>query len=292
MKKIIVLLSLLLLTGCTKNNEQMEYIFFKSSATKGTINRAYDLTYNEWISEETIEKLKEDPEVEVDEAYMFPIYYQPNGINVSDILESPLDWHLILNGEEVRNKETGLRPCVEGEECLGSYQYFGIAPFKNIEELENNCVKKFNGELKEGYIPMYIPEQDAITVAGVDEINKLPESYSDELLLIEPVMTPTGIHDGVYDMKIIYLYCQIVGFYKSPTGVYDYIPLEDMNRIVQENAENEIKPMDYIITTNKKKAKQIQKMEDYLHLCQRWTKDKDYYGNVRGIVDETYQKGK
>ena len=105
-------------------------------------------------------------------------------------------------------------------------------------------------------------------------------------------MTPTGIHDGIYDMKIVYLYCQIVGFYKSPTGVYDYIPLEDMNRIVQKNAENEIKPMDYIITTNKKKAKQIQKMEDYLHLCQRWTKDKDYYGNVRGIVDESYQKGK
>ena len=288
MKKIIILLSLLLLTGCTKSNEQMEYIFFKSSANNGMPHRAYDFTYNEWINEDTIEKLKQDPEIEVDDAYIFPIYYRPNGINVDYILEKPLDWHLILNGKEVRNKETGLRPCVEGEECLGSYQYFGIAPFKNIEELENNCVKKFNGEVKEGYIPMYIVENDYITMAGVDEINNLPESYSDELLLIEPVMTPTGMHDGIYDMKVISITFQIVGFYKSPGGMYDYIPLEDMNRIVQENAEGEIKPMDYIITTNEKKAKQIRKMEDNLYLCPRWSNDLNPLGDPFGLIDEDF----
>ena len=86
MKKVLILLSLLLLTGCAKSNEQMEYIFFKSSADRGTVNRAFNLTYNEWISDETIEKLKKDPEIEVDAAYMFIKYYEPNGIDVDEIL--------------------------------------------------------------------------------------------------------------------------------------------------------------------------------------------------------------
>ena len=267
----------------------MEYIFFKSSANKGTINRAYDLTYNEWISEETIEKLKEDPEIEVDDAHMFPIYYRPNGINVDDVFEKPLDWHLILNGVEIKNKDTGLYPCTEQADCVGQYQYYGIAPFKNMEELKNRCVKRYIGEVKKGCIPMYVGENYTFFT---EEIDNLEENYNDEFLIQTPVMTPIGMHDGIYDMKVISLTFQVVGYYDTPNCIYQYISLDDMNRIVQENAESEIKPMDYIITTNKKKAKQIQKMEDYLHLCQRWTKDKDYYGNVRGIVDESYQKGK
>ena len=283
MKKIIILLSLLLLTGCTKSNEQMEYIFFKSSVSRGTVNRAYDLTYNEWISEDTIEKLKQDPEIEVDDAYMFPIYYRPNGINVDDIFEKPLDWHLILNGVEIKNKDTGLYPCTEQADCVGQYQYYGIAPFKNMEELKNRCVKRYTGEVKEGCIPMYVGEIDTFFT---EDIANFEENYDDELLIRTPVMTPIGMHNGIYDMKVISITFQVVGFYETPNCVYDYISLEDMNRIVQENAEGEIKPMDYIITTNEKKAKQIRKMEDSLYLYPRWTNQLNPLGDTIGLIDE------
>ena len=283
MEKIIILFSLLLLTGCTKSDEQMEYIFFKSSASRGTVNRAYDLTYNEWISEETIEKLKEDPEIEVDDAYMFPIYYRPNGINVDEILEWPMDWHLILNGVEIKNKDTGLYPCTEQADCVGQYQYFGIAPFKNMEELKNRCVKRYIGEVKEGCIPMYVGENYTFFT---EEIDNLEENYDDELLIQTPVMTPIGMHDGIYDMKVISLTFQVVGYYDTPNCIYQYISLDDMNRIVQEHAEGEIKPMDYIITTNEKKAKQIRKMEDSLYLYPRWTNQLNPLGDTIGLIDE------
>ena len=283
MKKVLILLSLLLLTGCAKSNEQMEYIFFKSSADRGTVNRAFNLTYNEWISDETIEKLKKDPEIEVDAAYMFIKYYEPNGIDVDEILGWPLDWHLILNGVEIRNKDTGLYPCTEQAECVGQYQYFGIAPFKNMEELKNRCVKRYIGEVKKGCIPMYVGENYTFFT---EEIDNLEENYNDEFLIQTPVMTPIGMHDGIYDMKVISLTFQVVGYYDTPNCIYQYISLDDMNRIVQENAESEIKPMDYIITTNEKKAKQIRKMEDSLYLYPRWTNQLDPFGNTIGLIDE------
>lgn len=283
MKKIIILLSLLLLAGCTKSNEQMEYTLFKSSVDNGMPHRAYHLTYNEWINEDTIEKLKQDPEVEVDDAYMFPIVYKPNGIAVDDIFEKPVDWHLIINNEETRNRENGLG--FENGYVI-PYQYYAIAPFKGIEVLEKNCVKKYNGEIKEGCIPIYLSTGDPIYY--LEEIEQIEENYDDELLLKEEAMVPVAMHDGIYDMKVISITFQIVGFYKSPGGMYDYIPLEDMNRIVQENAEGEIKPMDYIITTNEKKAKQIRKMEDHLYLCPRWSNDLNPLGEPFGLIDEDF----
>ena len=283
MKKVLIFLSLLLLTGCTKSNEQMEYIFFKSSADRGTVNRAFNLTYNEWISDETIEKLKKDPEIEVDAAYMFIKYYEPNGIDVDEILGWPMDWHLILNGVEIKNKDTGLYPCTEQADCVGQYGYYGIAPFKNMEELKNRCVKRYTGEVKEGCIPIYVGEKYTFFT---EDIANFEENYNDELLIQTPVMTPIGMHDGIYDMKVISLTFQVVGFYDTPGCIYQYISLEDMNRIVQENAESEIKPMDYIITTNEKKAKKIRKMEDSLYLYPRWTNKLDPFGNTIGLLDE------
>ena len=214
---------------------------------------------------------------------MFPIYYRPNGINVDDVFEKPLDWHLILNGVEIKNKDTGLYPCTEQVDCVGQYQYYGIAPFKNMEELKNRCVKRYTGEVKEGCIPMYVGEIDTFFT---ENIANFEENYDDELLIRTPVMTPIGMHDGIYDMKVISITFQVVGFYDTPGCVYDYISLEDMNQIVQENAKSEIKPMDYIITTNEKKAKQIQKMEDNLYLYPRWTNQLNPLGDTIGLIDE------
>lgn len=282
MKKILSLIVVLfILTGCQKDRQVTEYVLFKSN-NDDNIQRAYQLSKNQWISDDTITKLRENSKVQIDDAYMFPLtyYFSENDLQ-NDIIEIPIEWKLKRNGYEIRNRDTGLGRSEANPNFVIPYQYYAIAPFKDIEKLDSKCLKRFIGELGD-YIPLYLPETELLDKMGIDDLDN---NFTEEILLTLPVRMPISVKNGIYEMKRIDLTFQIVGIYKTTGSPYYYIPLEDMNFLINEYKQGELEPMSYIITTNNEQAEKIKKMEESLELFPLWNDDPKNQ-QLNGILDE------
>lgn len=269
MRKIILLCcAILLLSGCQQPKKN-EYMMFK---TNNFYERAYTLSDNEWISDETIEKVKNIPNVEVDDAYILPIYYRYGYENFEDEPNWNNEWHLYVDGVETKNTETG----VKNEHSDGDYdyQYYGIAPFKNIKKLESFCTNLYSGEITD-YVPIYLSGDDLIKF----ELEDLDESFDEKILISFYVFLPTKMRGEHYELKQEEVTFQVKGFYNSNGScVSNFVPLDDMNKLIDDHKEGELKAKCYIVTTDKYTSKKIEKMEEHLFVNPRWVENYGYTG--------------
>lgn len=283
MKKIILIfICIFSLFGCQKKEEVKEYMMFKTTREPGT-ERAFTLTWNEWISQETIAKIKSDENIIVDDAYILPLSYSFTTDDIiNNIMESPIEWSLKVDGKEIRNTETGLGISPVDPTFIIPYQYYAISPFKNIEKLESYCMALYDGEITD-YIPIYLPIT-SIDGMGLDEY--LTQSFSQQILLTIPVRLPTRLIDGKYETKRELITFQVKGIFNTDGSIAtECIPLEYMNKLIDENKEEDLEPMGYILTTTNSKAKEVAKSEKYLYVKERWN-DKGYDNKPIGIVND------
>lgn len=283
MKKILSLIVFLfILTGCLRDRQVTEYVLFKSN-NDDSIQRAYQLSKNQWISDDTINKLRENSKIQIDDAYMFPLTYYFSEIDLqNDIFDIPIEWSLKRNGHEIRNQDTGLGRSETDPNFVIPYQYFAIAPFKNIDKLNSKCLKTFNGEFG-NYIPLYIPEVELLDKMGIDDLD---DEFTEEVLLTLPVRMPISMKNGVYEMKRVDIIFQIVGIYKTTGSPYYYIPLEEMNYLINTYKQGELQPMSYIITATNEQSEKIKKLEENLKLFPLWD-DNPKNQKLNGILDES-----